>query len=63
MIRKSFIGAVLDKKNPALRLQGTLAATAIAVYNGAHIIRTHDVIEETIDTIKLAAAVRRKRLF
>jgi dihydropteroate synthase len=60
--RKSFIGAVLDKKDPALRLQGTLAATAIAVYNGAHIIRTHDVIEETIDTIRIASAVRKQRM-
>ncbi|MBN1700183.1 MAG: dihydropteroate synthase [Spirochaetales bacterium] len=59
--RKSFIGAVLEKKDPALRLQGTLAATAVAVYNGAHIIRTHDVTDETLDTVELAAALRKKR--
>ena len=38
--RKSFIGEVLDK--PATeRLYGSLAGAAIAVYKGAHIIRTH----------------------
>ncbi len=45
--RKSFIGAVTGKK-PEQRLWGSLAATSIAIRNGAHIIRTHDV-EETKD--------------
>lgn len=58
--RKSFIGTVLDKKNPLDRLQGTLSGTAISVFNGAHIIRTHDVNEATSDTIKLAYAIRNK---
>ncbi len=40
--RKSFIGAVI-KKPPEERLWGSLAATSIAISNGAHIIRTHDV--------------------
>ena len=43
--RKSFIGTVLDEKDPAKRFQGSLSATAISVFNGAHIIRTHDVIK------------------
>jgi dihydropteroate synthase len=30
---------------PTERLEGSLAATAIAVLNGAHIVRTHDVME------------------
>ena len=55
--RKSFIGAVLDRKNPAERLQGSLAATAVAVYNGAHIVRTHDVAA-SLETIRMAEAVR-----
>lgn len=46
--RKSFIGAVVDKP-PDQRLWGSLAANSIAIYNGAHIIRTHDVAE-TKDT-------------
>lgn len=54
--RKSFIGDVLEK--PATeRLYGSLAAAAIAVYKGAHIIRTHDV-PETSDVVKLSGALR-----
>jgi len=56
--RKSFIGSVLEKKNPDKRYQGTLAATAVAVFNGAHIVRTHDISEETLDTIVIAGALR-----
>src|SRR5271157_514474 len=55
--RKSFIGAVLDLPHPEDRLQGTLAATAIAVFNGAHIIRTHDVNAETVQTIRMAQSI------
>jgi len=57
--RKSFIGDVLGIKDPSDRLAGTLACTAIAVYNGAHIIRTHDV-RETKDIIRMSEAVRGK---
>ncbi|RXA20814.1 dihydropteroate synthase [Methanosarcina sp. MSH10X1] len=54
--RKSFIGDVLGK--PATeRLYGSLAAAAIAVYKGAHIIRTHDVLQ-TSDVVKLSGALR-----
>jgi dihydropteroate synthase len=54
--RKSFIGEVLEK--PASeRLYGSLAAAAIAVYKGAHIIRTHDV-PETFDVVKLSGALK-----
>ncbi len=56
--RKSFIGALLNLPKPDDRFQGTLAATAIAVYNGAHIIRTHDVNLETVQTIKIAQSIR-----
>lgn len=55
--RKSFIGAVLNKSDPAERLQGSLAATAIAVYNGAHLVRTHDVAA-SMETIRMAEAIR-----
>jgi dihydropteroate synthase len=41
--RKSFIGKILGQADPGDRLVGSLAATAIAVANGAHLIRTHDV--------------------
>ncbi|MCZ7384446.1 MAG: dihydropteroate synthase, partial [Candidatus Methanoperedens sp.] len=54
--RKSFIGETLNK--PANeRLYGSLAAAAIAVRNGAHIIRTHDVAP-TVDAVRVAERVR-----
>lgn len=54
--RKSFIGDTLNK--PATeRLYGSIAATAIAVRNGAHIIRTHDVAS-TLDAVRVAEASR-----
>lgn len=40
--RKSFIGKILNA-TPEERLWGSLAATTIAILNGTHIIRTHDV--------------------
>jgi dihydropteroate synthase len=54
--RKSCIDAVLHKPAEE-RLYGTLAATAIVVHKGAHIIRTHD-IAQTMDVVKVAAAMR-----
>jgi len=42
--RKSFIGAILDLP-PEQRLYGTLSATAVAIANGADIVRVHDVAE------------------
>ena len=46
--RKAFIGSLLNLEDPAKRLNGSLAATAIAVHNGANMIRTHDVRETRI---------------
>jgi dihydropteroate synthase len=43
--RKAFIGSLLNIEDPANRLNGSLAATTIAVHNGANVIRTHDVKE------------------
>jgi len=45
--RKSFIGKVLDRPVEA-RLMGTVASSIVAVLNGAHILRVHDV--EEVDT-------------
>jgi dihydropteroate synthase len=42
--RKSFVGKALNLP-PEQRLEGTAAAVAVAVMNGAHIIRVHDVME------------------
>ena len=58
--RKSFIGTVLDQKDPLDRLSGSLAATSIAVFNGAHIIRAHQITSELRDTVLMASALRKK---
>lgn len=42
--RKSFIGKILDLPVDE-RLSGTIAAVVLAINNGAHIIRAHDVKE------------------
>jgi dihydropteroate synthase len=55
--RKTFIGATLNLPNPYDRLSGSLAATAIAVFLGAHIVRTHDV-QLSLHTIRMAQAIR-----
>lgn len=56
--RKSFIGKILNQKEPEDRLFGSLSATAIAVYNSAHLIRTHDVIS-TLQVVRLAEFIRK----
>jgi len=43
--RKSFIGEVLDQKDPMERLAGTMGTTALGVLKGVHIFRVHDVKE------------------
>jgi dihydropteroate synthase len=56
--RKSFIGKTLGIDDPKDRLEGSLAAAALAVAAGAHIIRAHDVAA-TRRAVDLAFAVRR----
>jgi dihydropteroate synthase len=43
--RKSFISKVVGNEPPGNRLPGSLATAAIAIWNGARIIRAHDVAE------------------
>jgi dihydropteroate synthase len=50
--RKSFIGEMLNEKDPEKRLYGSLAAETFAALNGADIIRTHNV-KATGDIIKI----------
>ena len=57
--RKSFIGQVLDRP-VGERLEGSLAATAVAVFNGARIVRTHDVAA-TVRAVRVAEALRGAR--
>ncbi len=54
--RKSMIGTILDRPVDQ-RLHGGLALTALAVVNGARIVRAHDVAA-TVDAVRIAAAVR-----
>jgi dihydropteroate synthase len=57
--RKAFIGSLLNLEDPAKRLNGSLAATAIAVYNGANMIRTHDV-KETRMAVRIGEAIHQQ---
>jgi dihydropteroate synthase len=57
--RKRFIASV-SPAEPQQRLGGSIAAHLIAAKGGARIIRTHDVAE-TVQALKLAAAIEDKR--
>jgi dihydropteroate synthase len=53
--RKSMIGKVLGREVDQ-RLAGSLALAALAVQQGAHILRVHDVAE-TVDVLRMLEAV------
>lgn len=53
--RKTFIGDLLNAP-VSERLAGSVAAAAIAVYNGASIIRAHDV-KATVEAVRIADAI------
>lgn len=57
--RKSFIGKILNGMSPDERLAGSLAVAALAVANGANIIRIHDV-KETVEAVRVAAEIKGK---
>lgn len=54
--RKSTIGAVLDQPVEQ-RLSGSVAGAVLAVWQGAAVVRVHDV-KATVDALKMVAAVR-----
>lgn len=56
--RKSFLGRVLGDLSVADRLEGTAAAAAIGIFNGANIIRVHEV-REMVRVARVADAIRR----
>jgi len=58
--RKSFIGNVLDGADPQQRVFGTAASVAIAIKNGADIIRVHDV-RAMRDVARVTDAIVRPR--
>ncbi len=58
--RKSMIGQVLGKEVDQ-RLYGSLATAAIAVMQGAQILRVHDVAA-TVDVVRMCEAVRNESI-
>jgi dihydropteroate synthase len=54
--RKSFIGKISQNKLTTDRLAGSLSSAAIAVWNGAKIVRVHDV-KETVQAVKVVEAL------
>ncbi len=57
--RKSFIGKILGDVPVGERINGTLAANAIAVWNGANIVRVHDV-RETVEALKIIDFIKKQ---
>lgn len=55
--RKSFIGSLSGNLPVVERLEGTLASVAVAIMNGANIVRVHDV-KETKRTIQVVDAIK-----
>ncbi|NJL63193.1 MAG: dihydropteroate synthase [Methylacidiphilales bacterium] len=56
--RKSFIGRILNESDPKKRVWGTAAACCAAIFNGANLIRVHDV-KEMRDVTLVADAIAR----
>ena len=57
--RKAFIGKVLGGLSPTERLEGTAAAVALSIANGANIVRVHDV-KEMVRVARMTDAVIRE---
>lgn len=55
--RKSMLGTLLGGAAVGQRLYGSIAAAAVAVLNGAHIVRCHDV-GPTVEALKVVTAAR-----
>jgi len=55
--RKTTIGQVLSITDPADRLEGTLAVTAIAAWLGVSLVRVHDV-RENLRVVRMVHAIR-----
>ncbi len=59
--RKAFIGRILSGAPTSERLEGTAAAVAISIINGANIVRAHDV-KEIAKVVKVADAIKKGSL-
>lgn len=59
--RKSFIGRISGEARPTERLAGTLASSAIAILNGASILRVHDV-KQAVQASRIADSIKEERV-
>ena len=59
--RKAFIGKILDNASSSERMEGTAAAVAISIMNGANIVRVHDV-KEMVKVARVADAIKSGRM-
>lgn len=59
--RKSFIGAITGRTSPSGRLAGTIGACAVAVKEGASILRVHDP-QEVKDAVAVSKSIQTERL-
>lgn len=57
--RKSFIGKILNDAPVSERLHGTMATAAISIWNGARIVRVHDV-KAAVETVKTVEAIKNR---
>ncbi|MHC4913149.1 MAG: dihydropteroate synthase [Planctomycetota bacterium] len=55
--RKSFIGEITGRENPAERIFGTAATVALCAAAGVSVVRVHDVAE-MIDVVKVVSKLR-----
>jgi dihydropteroate synthase len=58
--RKSFIGKITGKDNPANRIFGTAATVTLCAAAGVTIVRVHDVAE-MVDAIRVTNAICQRR--
>lgn len=59
--RKSFLGKITGK-DASLRDDETMVSVGIAIINGAHIVRVHEV-KRMVDAVKVADAIRNAQMF
>ncbi len=59
--RKSFLGKITGK-DASLRDDETMVSVGIAIMNGAHIVRVHEV-KRMVDAVKVADAIKNAKIF
>lgn len=59
--RKAFLGKILGDAPASERIEGTAAAVAVSIMNGANIVRVHDV-REMVKVARVVDAIKRERI-